>query len=120
MSDSRPVLLQYGPPTPPPAASARETAGKVLTVLASVFGPPAAAVVAFFAAITWSGCFIECSQSSGDHTQGGLLWLLAGALLLVGPVLAAAMVRKATWVAVAIAAPFLELGFLVLLAHLHL
>jgi low affinity Fe/Cu permease len=113
-----PVLLQYGPPAPPPA-TARETVGKVLTVLASVFGPPAAAVVAFLAAITWSGCFIECSQPVGDHTGGGLLWLLAIALLLLGPVLAASMVRKLTWVVAAVAAPFLDVASLFLLAHLH-
>ena len=106
-----PVVLHYGPPTPPPSTT-RESVGRVLTILASVFGPPAAAFTAFCAAITWSGCFIECSQPHGDHTTGGLLWLLAVALLLAGPVLAASMVRRATCVIAAIAAPFLEVGLL--------
>ncbi|MCU1601531.1 MAG: hypothetical protein JWO22_2240 [Frankiales bacterium] len=112
-----PVLLQYGPPAPP-TASGRETAGQVLTVLASVLGPPAAAVTAFFASITWSGCFLSCSDAP-DHTTGGLLWALAAGLLLLAPVLAATMVRKPTWVLAAIATPFVEVGLLFGLAHLH-
>ena len=113
MSDyysSAPVLLQSGPPAPPPS-SMRETAGKVLTVLASVFGPPAAAVAAFVGLIVWSDCFLSCGGGP-DHVRGGLLFVLAGALLLAGPVLAATLVRKGAWVAAAVAAPFLEVGLL--------
>ena len=120
MSDyysSAPVLLQYGPPQPPPS-TARETAGKVLTVLASVFGPPAAAFAGFVGLILWSDCFIACGGEP-DHLRGGLLLALAAALLLLGPVLAATLVRKGTWVAAALAAPFLDAGALFLLAHLH-
>jgi low affinity Fe/Cu permease len=118
MSDdysSAPVLLQYGPPAPP-LSSMRETVGKVLTVLASVFGPPAAAVAAFVGIIVWSDCFIGCSGSP-DHLRGGLLFVLAGVLLLAGPVLAATLVRKGTWIAAAVAAPFVEVGLL-FLTHL--
>lgn len=114
MSDydnSAPVLLQYGPPALP--SSTRESAGKVLTVLASVFGPPAAAVAAFIGSIIWTDCFIACSGHP-DHLGGGLLFALAGGLLLLGPVLAATMVRKGTWVAAAVAAPFVEAALLAL------
>ena len=113
MSDyysSAPVLLQYGPPAPPPS-TVRETVGKVLTVLASVFGPPAAAASAFFGLIVWSDCFIGCSGHP-DHVQGGLLLALALVLLLAGPVLAATLVRKGSWVLAAVCAPFLEVGLL--------
>lgn len=114
MSDyytNAPVLLQYGPPTPPPSRTA--TVGKVLTVLFSVVGPPAAAIAAFIAAITWTGCFIECTDSGGDHLGGGLLGALAVALLLAAPVLAATLVRKAAWVLGAIAVPVVEVLLLV-------
>ena len=98
------------------STSTRVTVGKVLTVLASVVGPPAAAFAAFVAAITWSGCFIECSSyDDGDRTTGALLGLLAVALLLAAPVLAATLVRRWTWVLGAIAVPVLEV--LLLLAH---
>ena len=109
---SAPVLITYGPPQPPPS-STRETVGKVLTVLASVFGPPAAAVVGFLGLIVYSDCFIECSGHP-DHLGGALLLTLAGALLLLAPVLAALLVRKGSWVAAAIAVPFLEVGLLAL------
>jgi hypothetical protein len=115
MSDyyaSAPVLLQYGPPAPPPSTT-RETVGKVLTVLAAVFGPPAAAFAGFFGLVTWTDCFIGCAGHP-DHLTGGLLIALAGVLLLAGPVLAATLVRKGSWVAGAIAAPFVEVGLLVL------
>ena len=115
MSDyypSAPVLLQYGPPAPP-ASTARESVGKVLTVLASVFGPPAAAFAGFVGLIVWSDCFFDCGGDP-DHLTGGLLLALAGVLLLAGPVLAATMVRKGSWVLAAVAAPFLEAGLLVL------
>jgi hypothetical protein len=98
-----PVLLTYGPPQPP--SSSRETVGKVLTVLAAVLGPPAAAVAAFIATIVWSDCFIECSGNP-DYLGGGLLFALAGVMLLAGPVLAAMLVRKASWVIGAVLSPF--------------
>ncbi|MFN2539015.1 MAG: hypothetical protein ABR549_12840 [Mycobacteriales bacterium] len=100
-----PVLLTYGPPQPP--SSTRETVGKVLTVLASVVGPPAAAVAAFVAAIVWSDCFIECSGDP-DHLGGGLLFALAAVLLLAGPALAATLVRRGSWVLAACAVPAVE------------
>jgi hypothetical protein len=107
-----PVLLQYGPPAPPPS-TANATVGKVLTVLFSVVGPPAAAFLGFLAAITWTGCFIECSDSRGDHLSGGLLGALAVAVLLAAPVLAATLVRRAVWVLGAIAVPVAEVLLLV-------
>ena len=107
-----PVLLQYGPPAPP--ARTRVTVGKVLTVVFSVVGPPAAALVAFIAAITWSGCFIECTGDGGDHFGGALLGALAVALVLAAPVLAAILVRRTAWVLGALAVPVLEVLVLVL------
>jgi hypothetical protein len=89
----------YLPPVPAP----RPVWRAVVTVLASVVGPPAGAVAGFLSAITWSGCFLSCHEP--DHVRGGLLGLLALALLLSGPVLAAALMRSARWVAAAIAAP---------------
>jgi hypothetical protein len=103
--NTTPVLLQYGPPPTPPRT--REAVGKVLTVLAAVLGPPAAAVTGFFGLITWSDCFIECSGNP-DHLGGGLLIAVAIALLLAAPLLAATLVRRATWVLAAIAVPVLE------------
>lgn len=107
---SAPVLLQYGP-LAPPTSTTRDTVGKVLTVLGSVFGPPAAAVTAFIAAVEWSGCFIECNSATDtpDHVAGGLLWLLAVALLLSGPLFAVTLVRKAVWIGVASVVPVLAL-----------
>jgi hypothetical protein len=107
-----PVLLSYGAPQPP-ASTTREAAGKVLTILASVFGPPAAAVAGFMGLIIWSDCFIGCGGEP-DHLRGGLLLLLAAALLLAGPVLAATLVRKPGWILAAIAAPVVELAVVVL------
>ena len=106
------ALLHDGPPTPPPP-SARESVGKVLTVLASVLGPPAAAFAGFVGLITWSDCFLECGGQP-DHLEGGLLVALALGLLLAGPLLAAVLVRKAAWVLGAVAAPFAEAALLVL------
>jgi hypothetical protein len=74
----------------------------VLVVLACLGAPPAAAVAGFVAAIVWSGCFIECTGSSGDHLAGGALFLLTLALLLLGPALAWLLLRR--WSAVALAA----------------
>jgi hypothetical protein len=113
MTDSHgPVLAHDGPPLP---STARETAGRVLTVLAAVLGPPAAAVAGFVGLILWSDCFLECGGHP-DHVRGGALLALAGVLLLAGPVLAATMVRRAGWVVAAVAAPFVQLG-LVGLTH---
>jgi hypothetical protein len=103
--NTTPVLLQYGPPQPPPRT--REAVGKVLTVLASIIGPPAAAFTGFFGLITWSDCFIECSGNP-NHLGGGLLIAAAIALVLAGPVLAATLVRKRSWVLGAIAVPVVE------------
>ena len=92
-----------------------ETVGKVLTVLACIFGPPAAAAAGFIGLIVWSDCFFSCGGDP-DHLGGGLLIALAAALLLAGPVLAASMVRKGSWVLAAIAAPFVWV-FLAWLPH---
>ena len=74
----------------------------VLVALACVLTPLPAAVAAFAAAIVWSGCFLECTDESGDHLTGGALGLLAVALLLLGPALAWLLLRR--WTAVALAA----------------
>lgn len=98
-------MTGYFPPPP-----ARPAVWKILlTVVVAVMGPPAAAVTAFFAAVTWSGCFIGCT-SSGDHLAGGLLWGLAIALLMTGPVLAATLLRSWIWVAATIVLPVLAVA----------
>ncbi len=74
----------------------------VLVVLACIASVPAAVIAAFAAAIVWSGCFIECTEDSGDHLTGGALWLLTAALFLLGPALAGLLLRR--WAAVALAA----------------
>jgi hypothetical protein len=89
---------------------------RVLTVVSVVLGPPAAAAMAFFAAITWSDCFIECSGHP-QHAKGAVLWLVAALLVLSGPLLAALLVRKASWVAGTIAVPVVEVLLLGLQLH---
>jgi hypothetical protein len=73
-----------------------------VVVLACLAAPPAAAVAAFVAAIVWSGCFISCDAGGGDHLAGAGLWLLAGALLVLGPVLAWLLLRSGRAVVAAV------------------
>jgi hypothetical protein len=88
--------------------------GKVLTVLFSVVGPPAAAFTGFWAAITWTGCFIECTSDDDANPLGGLLLgALAVGLVLAAPLCAALLVRKGTWVLAAVAVPVLEVLLLI-------
>jgi hypothetical protein len=86
----------------PPVPAQRPVWRTVVTVLTILLGPPAAAVAGFAALVTWSGCFLSCSQP--NHVTGGLLGLLAAGLLLSGPVLATALMRSWQWVLGAIAA----------------
>ena len=98
-------MTGYFPPPP-----SRPALWKVLlTVVVAVIGPPAAALTAFFAAVTWSGCFIECS-SSGDHLAGGLLCVLAIGLLLAAPVLAATLLRSWIWAVATLVLPGLAVA----------
>jgi hypothetical protein len=81
--------------TIPSRPAARPAAWRVvLVVLACLAAPPAAAVAAFVAVIVWSGCFISCDAGGGDHLAGAALWLLAVALLVLGPVLAWLLLRS--------------------------
>ena len=89
--------------TTPRQAAARPTTWRVvLVVLACLAGPPAAVVAAFAAVIVWTGCFLSCDAGGGDHLAGGALGLLAGALLVLGPVLAWLLVRSGRAVVAAI------------------
>ena len=101
---------RYGETRPSPAL------WKVLlTALAALAGPPAAAVAAFVGAITWSGCFIECSSyDQGDPVGGGLLLALAAVLAVSGPVLAAVLLRSWRAVLATIAVPAVLGGLLLL------
>jgi hypothetical protein len=79
-----------------------------VTTVVALLGPPAAAFVTFAASITWTGCFIECNiDHRPNHPVGALLYLLAIALLLAGPVLAGWLLRSRTAVALAVAVPVL-------------
>lgn len=94
----------------PSAPSTRVVVGKVLTVLASVVGPPAAILAAFAGSITYRGCFIDCNEATDhpDHLTGALLLALAALLVVAGPLLAATLVRRVGWVAGALAVPVVE------------
>ena len=107
---------------PAPTASAprpRRTGWRIAVVaLATAIACPAAALAAFAATITWSGCFFSCSATP-DHLGGGLLGLLAMFLLLAGPILAWLLFRSGRAVAWAflslIVAP--ALGVLPFVSH---
>ena len=83
-------MTSYGPVTP-----VLPTWRKAVPLVVAAVGTPAAGVTALFAAIVYSGCFLSCT--GGDHTSGALLWLLAGAFLLAGPVSAALLTRSWRW-----------------------
>jgi len=83
--------LRYGPAPSTPAVWRY-----VLITLAVLGGPPAAAVAAFVAVVTWSGCFLSCSEP--NHPVGALLGLLAAVLAVSGPALAWVLLRR--WSAV--------------------
>ena len=82
--------LRYGPTVvPSPAPSP----GRIVVIaLATLLGPPPALVVAFIAAVTWSGCFLSCSQP--NHVGGALLFGLALLMVLAGPLLAWLLLRR--------------------------
>ena len=86
--------LRYGPP--PVAAVWR----KVVTIIATLVGPPAALVATFIAYVEWTGCFLGCS-GDGNHVTGGLFGALAALLLFTGPLLAGTLLKR--WSAVGFA-----------------
>ena len=97
--------MTYGPPnlTPRPVEPARDEAWRVvLVVLGCLFGPGAAAFAGFFGLITFTGCFLSCDGAAADPLAGGLLLVLALGLLLSGPLLAWALIRRASAVLVAV------------------
>jgi hypothetical protein len=84
---------------PEPRSSAWPVFRAILSV-AAVLGFALAYVVAgFIAAVTWTGCFIECTGE--NHLAGGALAALAVALLAAGPALVALMYRSRGWLWVA-------------------
>lgn len=108
----RPVAPPAVTPTPSPGRTLLRVVLALVLVLAGVL---AAAVTAFFAAITWSGCFLSCEPGGGDELAGGLLGLLAVALLVAGPVLARVVWRRTAtrpvtlWAVLVLAGPGLLL-----------
>jgi len=81
----------YGPPaTQPGWAIALKVATTVSLVL---IGAAAAAVAGFIGVVTYTGCFISCS--GGNQAGGLVLYALALAFLVSGPVLARIMWRRA-------------------------
>lgn len=100
-----------GPPARIPtgggAAQPRTPAGTawrvVLVGVISLLSAGAGVVVAFIAAITWSGCFLSCTGE--NHVGGALLGLLALALVAAGPVLARGLFGRwsaAVWTVLAL------------------
>ncbi|MDT7538163.1 MAG: hypothetical protein QOI82_1748 [Actinomycetota bacterium] len=96
-------------PHPTPTAG-RPAAWRVaLTTVMALVGPPMAGFFAFWATVTWTGCFIDCNDAT-DHPNplgGGLLYGIAVALLLSGPLLAGFLLRSAKAVALTLAVPVL-------------
>ena len=80
----------------------------VLVVLGCLVGPPAGVVAGFFGAVTYSGCFFSCEDP--QPVLGASLVLLGLVLLLSGPLLAAALVRRAAAVGLAVLGVPLGLG----------
>ena len=83
----------------------------VVTALGAVAGPPLGLFAAFAASVRWTGCFLSCNGRP-DHLGGGLLGLLAAALLMAGPALSIWLLRSWQWVAGTIALPLLVAGLL--------
>lgn len=83
-----------------PVPARREPWRVVLVILGCLVGPPAGAVVGFFGAVTYSGCFLSCGDA--DPVGGALLIGLAIALLLAGPLLALGLIRRASAVGLAV------------------
>ena len=101
---------------PQPEQAPRRSAWPVLRAILAVFvvlaGILGFLVSGFIALIVWSGCFIECT--GGDRPEGGLLALLAVALLFAGPGIVAALYRSRVWLWVAVSAAGLGTALLVL------
>ena len=81
----------------------------VVTALVAVVGPPLGLFAGFIAWVGWNDCFLSC-QGHPDHLGGGLLGLLAVALLLAGPALSIWLLRSWQWVVGTIALPLLVVG----------
>ena len=79
----------YGPPAsyvaPPPAGTGVRVLKVVLAVALVAAALAAAALAAFAAHVTYTGCFISCSDPKPG--AGALLGLLAAALVAAGPLL---------------------------------
>jgi hypothetical protein len=88
----------YATPKPGPSVAWRVVRA-LLSTAALVVATISALIAAFASAITWSGCFIECT--GGNHRDGGLLALLAVGLLASGPATVAALYRSRVWVMIA-------------------
>ena len=89
------------PIQPSPARPSAWPVFKVLLSVAAVLiGGIGAVVAAFFAVITWSGCFLACTGT--NHPAGGALALLAIGLLAGGPLTVSALYRSRGWVWVAV------------------
>ncbi len=105
-------MRTYAPAAAPTAQPWWKAVVVGLTVLV---GLPASLVAGFAAAITWTGCFLSCSDP--NPLLGFGLGVLALALLLAGPALAWVLYRR--WAAVAYAALALPLTGLLGLAGLR-
>ena len=94
------VTSPYINATPKPGPSvAWRVVRALLSTFAVVVATICALIAAFASAVTWSGCFIECT--GGNHRDGGLLALLAVGLLASGPAAVAALYRSRVWVMIA-------------------
>lgn len=79
-----------------------------VVLLLAALTAPAAGAAAFVAVVAWTGCFFSCEEP--DRLVGGLLGVLAAALVLSGPAVGWRLQRGA---GVALAAGGLLLGGLV-------
>ncbi|MDX6197903.1 MAG: hypothetical protein QOJ79_1054 [Actinomycetota bacterium] len=104
-------------PQQPDTATRRSAPWRVAaTTVMALVGPPSAGFFAFWATVTWTGCFIDCNEAT-DHPNpvgGGLLYALAIALLLSGPVLAWLLLRSGKAVALTLVVPALIVLYFVI------
>src|SRR3954451_7969975 len=89
------------PQQPEPArhTSAWPVARAVLAILSILGCVPVALLAAFWAAVTWSGCFISCET---PNRVGGLVGAVIAVIALAsGPVAIAGLYRSRTWLWIA-------------------
>ena len=91
-----PYVTPYAPPhATPPAPRSHPVLRALLAVTAVVAGIVGAGMCALIGAITWTGCFIGCSNP--NRAGGAALFALAAVSLASGPAAVSGLYRSAGW-----------------------